>query len=510
MGSSRDDQTQRRYEAGPTTIFPALLDIDGISAIDQLVDMELVGVYFDTPNLDLARRSIHICRVAGGDDTGWHLEFPAGEDTRSEVRLPLGRAKRKVPARLLAPVKAVVLDRPLTPVAQVTTRRLTYQLVGADAAVFAQVRDHEVHTDRTVGPAHVEDWREWEVTLVDGTKHLLDSIEQVLLAAGASPLNAPTTLNRALGDLAPSDQKKPSRKQLSCGSAAQLVLAHLAEHTEQLRKQDARLRADRPDSVHKLRIAARRLRGALKTYRPLLASDSADTVGEELRWLGQVLSKARDAQVMRERLHLLVASQPPELILGPVARRIDGDLLASFRTGRKEALEALNSQRYFRLLDALDDLVQSPPLTRESETHVEDLIPRLLQREANRLRRITRKLARADSPEQRDLALHEIRKMAKRLRYASESAIPVFPSRAKKLALSAKRIQEALGQHQDAVIARDKLRQYAVQTHDRGENAFTFGRLHALEEARATDAERTFEAALRKLPPKKLRRWIRM
>jgi CHAD domain-containing protein len=85
----------------------------------------------------------------------------------------------------------------------------------------------------------------------------------------------------------------------------------------------------------------------------------------------------------------------------------------------------------------------------------------------------------------------------------------VFGKRARKLADASKAVQQALGEHQDTVIARVRLREYGVQAHLSGENGFTFGRLHALEQARADQAEREFEAAWRAVPATKLERWIR-
>ena len=510
MGTSRHEEIERKYEVDATTILPTLADLDGVSAMGQPVERELEAVYFDTADLDLARRGTTLRRRTGGDDAGWHLKLPGdGEDTRSEIILPLGRATKTVPARLLEPVRALVRDRRLTPVARVSTRRREHALVTADADVLAQMCDDEVHAERLHGAVEVQEWREWEVELVDGTRPLLDAVEERLLAAGASPAAARSKLIRTLADAVPPAPKTPSRKGLSNGSAAQLVFAHLATQTEELHRQDARLRADLPGSVHKMRIAARRLRSALATYRPLLAPGSADTVGDELRWLGQALSNARDAQVMRERLLELVASEPSELVLGPVSTRIDDDLSTAYRTGREQALEALGTKRYFRLLDALDDLVQSAPVADAAAAPALDMLPRLLQRDAKRLRRAVREVARTDDGQSRDLALHEARKKAKRLRYAAESAVPVLGSRATTLAASAKNVQEALGQHQDAVVARQKLREYGAQTHDGVENGFTFGRLHALEQSRADEAERRFEAAWQDLPHRKLRRWFK-
>jgi hypothetical protein len=69
-------------------------------------------------------------------------------------------------------------------------------------------------------------------------------------------------------------------------------------------------------------------------------------------------------------------------------------------------------------------------------------------------------------------------------------------------------VQQALGVHQDTVVARHVLRAYGVQAHLSGENGFTFGRRHALEQRRADRAEQEFRAAWKALPSNKVRQWI--
>ncbi len=85
-----------------------------------------------------------------------------------------------------------------------------------------------------------------------------------------------------------------------------------------------------------------------------------------------------------------------------------------------------------------------------------------------------------------------MRKAAKRLRYAAESAVPVLGDEATDLAARAEEVQEVLGEFQDSVVSRDFLRQLAVQVHLEGGNAFTFGRLHAAEELRGLHAREAF------------------
>ena len=91
--------------------------------------------------------------------------------------------------------------------------------------------------------------------------------------------------------------------------------------------------------------------------------------------------------------------------------------------------------------------------------------------------------------EQRDLALHETRKAAKRLRYATEAAEPAVGKPAKRLRKRLKPVQKLLGDHQDTVVARPVLRELGAQAHLDGGNGFTFGLMHGTEAARAERAE---------------------
>ena len=517
MGSARHDEVERKFDVGAAAVLPTLAGLDGVSTMGQQVEQLLEATYFDTPDLDLAAHGVTVRRRSGGNDAGWHVKIPRGKDTRTEVRLPLGdgtaavpdRVPDRVPDEVLAPVRGLVRDRALVPVARVSTRRLEHALLGADGAVLAEVCDDQVRTERLHGPSLDQAWREWEVELVHGDRSVLDAVERRLLDAGATPAATASKLARSLGDAVPATPHVPSGKELSRASAAQVVRAYLVEHVAELQRQDRRLRADDPGAVHKLRIAARRLRAALRTYRPLFEPTATDRVADELRWLGVNLSQARDAQVLRERLRDLVAAEPPELVLGPVMTRIDDELRTAYRAGLDRALETLDGQRYFRLLDSLDTLVRCPPLTAGADAPAREVLPGLLHRDARRLRRAARAISRSADGPPHDTALHETRKKAKRLRYAAEAAVPVLGGPAETLAASAKQVQQTLGEHQDAVVAQHRLREHGVQAHVHGENGFTFGRLHALEQARAGEAEREFDTAWRARPGKNLRRWAR-
>ena len=510
MATTRQDEIERKYDVGEQTVLPDLGTVDGVARVAQPVTHELEAVYFDTVGLDLTRHRITLRRRSGGDDAGWHLTLPRGGDTRTEVRLPSSGPEDAVPVELLEPVRAVVRDRELVPVARVSTRRRQYALHRDDGAVLALVCDDTVRGQRILDPAGVEDWREWEVELVEGAAAVLDVVQDRLADAGAVPAAVGSKLARTLGERLPSSSaRRPSRKHLAAGSVGELFRARVVEQLDELQRHDAGVREGRPESVHKLRIAARRLRSALATYQPVVGKGRTVALREDLRWLGQSLSEARDARVLRERLDALVASEPVELVIGPVARRIDDSLRSAERDGLGHGHEVLDDKRYYRLLDALDDLAAAPLTSRRASRAARKVVPTLLERDAKRLRRAVRAIDSAPDDHRRDLALHEARKKAKRLRYAAESAVPVLGGRAKTLARRAQQVQDSLGLHQDAVVARARLREYGIQAHLDGENAFSFGRLHALEQWRGHDAETEFEKEGAKLPgKKKLGRWF--
>jgi CHAD domain-containing protein len=238
----------------------------------------------------------------------------------------------------------------------------------------------------------------------------------------------------------------------------------------------------------------------------MFQDDATTTLDAELRWLGRVLSDARDAQVLRERLRDLLSTQLPELVMGPVGVLIDDELSVAEQTGRRQALEALEDARYFRLLDELDAFVRDLPVTDEGSRPAHRALPRLLRRDAKRLQRAVEHVRRVEAGDAHDAALHEARKKAKRLRYAAELAVPVLGKPATKLASSAKEVQQALGEHQDTVMSRTFLREHGARSHAAGLNGFTLGRLHAIEEARAEAATKHFEGAWADLDISKVRK----
>jgi CHAD domain-containing protein len=280
----------------------------------------------------------------------------------------------------------------------------------------------------------------------------------------------------------------------------------LAGLAEQVRRTDAMVAAGDPEGVHDLRVALRRTRSLLRTFRSLLDEEhrpEAERLRAESRWAGGVLGPVRDSEVMHAQLATLLQEQPVELVLGGVAARLADRAREDARAGRGR-IEALRADpRYLRLLDDLDDFVARSPFAGASE----DDVRKRVRKDWRRLRRNAQAAdAHAEVTTEVATALHETRKAAKRARYAVEAAAPVLRAKAERTAALAEQVQDALGAHRDTLLTRALLREVGVQAHLDGDNGFTFGRLHALEDVRGQAALATYRDLRPALDSKKHRR----
>lgn len=300
--------------------------------------------------------------------------------------------------------------------------------------------------------------------------------------------------------------------------AGEVVVAALAGQLEALQSADLMVRTDVPDGVHQVRVAARRIRSILAAYRPVLDRTSTDAVRDELQWLGRELSGTRDAEVSLEHLRELVAAQPPEFVLGPVAARLQQAEIQGETGGTAHAVATLSLSRYLNLLETLHALVATPPLAERAPEPAADVLAAVLRTTVKRLQKLVDTAEDAEFAQAPDtphgavespyeLALHEVRKAGKRVRYTAEVAAPVLDAGGKKngavmgVVDAMKQLQDVLGDRQDTVVTRELCRTQGLAAFAAGENAWTYGRLHALEELRAVQAERDFWALWPTLAP---------
>jgi CHAD domain-containing protein len=493
------EEIERKFDVAAGFVLPDLTALDGVARVEDPEERQLEAVYHDTPDLRLARARVTLRRRTGGPDAGWHLKLPARHDARRELHEALGRTTP--PPSLLTPLAGLLRGPAVEPVVILQTRRLVTLLRDAEDRPLAEVADDEV-TATVPAPsgaaATVLSWHELEVELVEGDERLLPAAAQALTAAGARPSAWPSKLARALGErLAALDGAGAAALRSKRMTAGDLTVAALRKPVAALQAADLMVRTDQPDAVHQVRVACRRLRSVLTAMRGVLDESRTELLQEELTWLGAELSATRDAEVTLTHLAQTVAGQPVELVLGPVAARIQQVRVAEDLAGREHALRVVSEDRYLRLLDAVSRLAAEPPLTPAAAEPAREVVLAALHKSGRRLFR----LVRAAPDLGTTAALHDVRKAAKRVRYTAEIARPVLGGRAKALARCMAEVQEVLGALVDSAVARERCRELGVAAHAAGENAWTYGRLHALEEARAARAVADFWALEPELRP---------
>ncbi|WP_329011144.1 CYTH and CHAD domain-containing protein [Streptomyces sp. NBC_01601] len=479
-------EIERKYEATDGEL-PGLVGAGGVAEVVDRGVVELDATYYDTADERLGAASLTLRRRTGGSDAGWHLKFPVAPGVRDEIRAPLADT---VPEEIAALVRSRVRGAELVPVVRLRSARDVRHLVDADGALLAEASVDTVTAERLNRAGGTARWTEIEVELADGADPaLLDAVEERLGAAGVRPSKASSKVGEALRRTGGSRAR--SGRAAEPVTAGDHVLAHLREQREAILARDPGVRRDLPDSVHQMRVATRRLRSAFRSFRSVLDPDATAPVAAELKWLARELGVDRDQEVLADRLTEALAALPPGQVTGPVRERLASWATARHGSTRGHLLGVLDSARYLALLDSLDVLLADPPLRRKAAGKPRKVLTRALEKEGGKLSRLIEAALELPPGEDRDHALHEARKRAKRARYAAEAAVPALGGPARALARRAKKLTSLLGEHQDSVLARQALRELAAVAHAAGESAFTYGVLYEWEEqaARRTEAE---------------------
>jgi CHAD domain-containing protein len=493
--TSRYLEVERKFDVVESTVAPSFEGIAAVARVEKSPTQSLNATYFDTPTQDLARNKITLRRRTGGTDAGWHLKLPAGPDARTEIRAPLtsGPAEQDVPGELRDVVLAIVRDHPLEPVARISTERETQVLYGAEGTALAEFSNDHVtawsaaaSSDGLDSRPAEQEWREWELELVEGNgtadTELLSRLSNRLLDAGAAPAGHASKLARVLGTTA-----RPNGARL----AADPVHRAVAEQLDELLLWDRAVRADADDAVHQMRVTIRKIRSLLADSQVSCGPSDDAWLLDELRELGNVLGAARDAEVLADRYQQALDGLPPELVRGRIRERLVKGARRRYQTGLRRSLIAMRSQRYFRLLDGLDAWVGEVPATASGEEQT----PVTIDAAYKKVRKAAKAAAQVEpgAEHERDLALHRIRKRAKRLRYTAAATGATAVSE------QAKVIQTLLGDHQDSVVSREHLGHQAEAAHTAGEDTFTYGLLYQQEADLAERCRQQLDGALRKL-----------
>ena len=293
---------------------------------------------------------------------------------------------------------------------------------------------------------------------------------------------------------------EPRRLALAPGDDTRLAARRvLAFHLGTFESERPAARGGDVEAVHQLRVATRRLRATLQLFAPVLPAAAVGSATEGLRLIGRAIGAVRDLDVLAMAITTRGRRLPDEsrAALGPLDHAIvERRAVALAELGR--VLDAAQSRR---LLVRLNRLAASPPGGRGAM--------RLGDAAGNLLRPLVRAVQRGG----RDLdeatpavALHRVRVRVKRLRYACETLESLVGEDMRVVIRRLVRLQDALGEHQDAVMQASWLRAYAGPAQLPPATLLAMGAIVDALERRAGKLRRRAASAWQRFDKRRVRR----
>ncbi len=448
--------------------------------------------YHDTADLRLARWGATLTFRAG---EGWAVELPDPDGRPRAVGRLLGGDGDVVPLDALSLTRSFSRGAPILPLASLRSSRRTYRLIDGAGGLLAELHEDAVIVRRDAGPA--SGFRELEVQFVaDGER------ADKLLAALRGDIGDAigTRLARVLGPRAVDPSDVPVVSLGDDSTAAELLVSELSSAVRRfILHAPMAVEGVDPEGVHQARVAVRRFRSYLQSFRPVLDQEWSEALRADLNLLASMFGEVRDADVLIERLTGMGDQLPAED--GSMVDKIVLQRLGDRHVARARLIHFLEQPEYLALLDRMVEGAVSPRLLDNAgEPAVEALRPMV----AKRWRKLRSAVRALDDPPA-DEQLHNVRLRAKRARYAAEAMGPVAGKDASSFASAAADLQEVLGSHQDAVVGQRWLRdEFRAGDPDL---SFVVGELAGLERSTAARTRAEWTAAWDRV--RKRSKWLR-
>ena len=275
-------------------------------------------------------------------------------------------------------------------------------------------------------------------------------------------------------------------------TALDVLRGYLGAQSTAFLTQLPRLRDGKPEASHRIRVACRRSRSLLRTYRPLMDGDWADELAARIGEFTQIVSPERDLEVVRAHLLKALDNLVDESSGALRARTLlDRMLHRDYALAHEATLAALAGPRFHALADQLAIAPETIPAKPETRSPAPEMLYPLV---ADSFAVVERRVAALPDPRKQnakellnddpaDEKWHRLRIAAKRCRYAAEVCAPVAGQPAAELADAMAVITEELGAQQDASVVSDVLLRAAQTPRIAAPTGFVLGRL--LGEARA-------------------------
>ena len=273
-------------------------------------------------------------------------------------------------------------------------------------------------------------------------------------------------------------------------SAGDVLRAYLAEQSNAFLAQLPRLRQDKPEAAHKLRVACRRTRSVLRTFGPLLDKQWAEGLSAQISALTDVIAPERDIEVVRERLLGALeryGTEDPGVLRAHTL--LDRMLSREYAAAHDATLATLAGPGFHALADRIALAPQAVaagdgPLTESAER----VLPPLVRAE---FAQVVKRSGAVDQHGE-DEPWHRLRISAKRARYAAEVCVPIIGIPAEAFAAQLGRITEELGLQQDAAVAGEVVLRAAQSPRIATSTGFVLGRLLGESRAEIARSRRAF------------------
>jgi inorganic triphosphatase YgiF len=483
-----DHEIELKFLIAPEASTAILARLEGQEAVRQLD-----ATYFDTVDHALRKAGFGL-RVRDGENGRKQTLKSAssgGVFARGEWESAVVGPEPDRELLAKTPAAKVINGDALTPVFATNVKRVI-RLIERDGAVIEAALDQGelLANERRAGVS------ELELELKAGAPRVLFDLARDLAAHAPLRLSLVSKAERgyalALGEAEGPRAEAKLKPEATTGEALQALgraaLDRLCAAAEALRTRPG------PERVHKLRVAARRFRALLSTFKILSADPAVQGVKAELKWLADELGAARGldvfiADVWRPAVE---AQAAPDVSGGEPDAAAEAEVRALAAFGK--ALLAAQTQAYGRA-DAAVDSARFRALAIDAAAWLEagawtvdkrlekvrdrsaaDFAREALDRRRRRIRKDGRDLA-ALTPEDR----HHLRIRGKKLRYAVEDLGGLFPDHPKRLerfVAATRRLQDALGLLNDLAVREALAREVALSSDD-PEAAFAAGRLTA-------------------------------
>lgn len=240
-------------------------------------------------------------------------------------------------------------------------------------------------------------------------------------------------------------------------SAVKVATASIGLQLRAMTAEHGKALAGDAEAIHRLRVATRRLRAALRMLREIAPGHEAENAADELGWLCGAIGAVRDLDVLAQMLEQRATRLEADFIraLAPLS-----DTIRHQRAIEQERLvAALDSERYRGLVQRLGTV--APEAAADSVT-LGAVAARLVRPQLRAMLRAGAGLDEDSPPE----TLHRLRVRVKKLRYTLEPMRAAGGKPARRMLRRLERVQERVGQYHDAATAAAWLRGWADEVHD--------------------------------------------